>query len=37
MNVQFYVQRTVGNGDVDGEGEVGFDYGALGAEVVLGF
>ena len=37
LNVQFYLQRNVGNGDVDGEGEVGFDYGALGAEVTLGF
>ena len=37
VNVSLYVQRNVGNGDVDGEGEVGFDYGALGAEVVLGF
>ncbi len=37
LNVQFYVQRNIGTGDVDGEGEVGFDYGALGAEVTIGF
>lgn len=37
LGLQFYVQRNTGQGDVDGEGEVTFGYGALGAEVVLGF
>ncbi|GAB5521942.1 MAG: hypothetical protein RhofKO_41930 [Rhodothermales bacterium] len=37
LNLQFYVQRNVGNGDVNGEGEVQFDYGALGGEVILSF
>ena len=37
VNLSFYVQRNTGNGDVDGEGEASFDYGSLGAEIVLGF
>ena len=37
LNVSLYVQRNTGSGDVDGEGEASFDYGSLGAEIVLGF